>query len=128
MKLNGQVAIVTGGGRGLGQAYALALSAAGAAVAVTARTTAEIDAVAHTIRQGGGRALAITTDVTDPTAVIQMVTEVEQTLGPVSLLINNAGLLRAIGRIPDIEADAWWREVEVNVVALSSVARRCCQV
>lgn len=115
MNLIGQVALVTGGGRGLGRAYALALAAAGAAVAVTARSATEIQEVVQNIAQAGGRALAITADVTDHAAVTQMVAAVEQTLGPVTLLVNNAGLLRAIGRIPDIEADAWWREVEVNV-------------
>lgn len=115
MNLNGQVAIVTGGGRGLGRAYALALAAAGAAVAVTARTAAEIESVAQAIEQNGGRALAIAADVTDQNTVTQMVTAVEQNLGPVDLLVNNAGVLRAIAPIAEIEADDWWREVEINV-------------
>jgi NAD(P)-dependent dehydrogenase (short-subunit alcohol dehydrogenase family) len=113
--LSGQVAIVTGGGRGLGRAYAIALANAGAAVAVSARTATEIQAVQQTIEQQGGRALAFTVDVTDKSTVAHLVTAVEQQLGPVDLLVNCAGVLRAIGRVSEIDADEWWREVEINV-------------
>lgn len=115
MNLQEQVALVTGGGRGLGRAYALALAAAGAVVAVTARTDAELQAVVQTIEQNGGRALAVPADVTDERAVTQMVATVEQQLGPVTLLLNNAGVLRAVGRMAEVEADAWWREIEINL-------------
>ena len=113
--LAGQVALITGGGRGLGRAYAIALAKAGAAVAVTARTVTEIQAVQREIEQSGGRALAITADVTDKNALVQLVATVEQQLGPVELLVNNAGVLRAIGRVTEMDADDWWREVEINV-------------
>lgn len=113
--LTDQVAIVTGGGRGLGRAYAIALAQAGASVAVTARTETEIQAVQQEIEQHGGRALAIAADVTDRNALAQLVMMVEQQLGPVDLLVNNAGVLRAIGRITELEADDWWREVEINL-------------
>jgi NAD(P)-dependent dehydrogenase (short-subunit alcohol dehydrogenase family) len=113
--LAGQVAIITGGGRGLGRAYAIALAKAGAAVAVTARTATEVQAVQRAIEQQGGRALAITADVTDRKALALLVATVEQQLGPVDLLVNNAGVLRAIGRITEIDADEWWREVQINV-------------
>jgi NAD(P)-dependent dehydrogenase (short-subunit alcohol dehydrogenase family) len=113
--LAGQVAIVTGGGRGLGRAFALALAQAGAAVAVTARTASEIHAVQAEIEQRGGRALAVAADVTNPQAVAQMVATVEQKLGPVDLLVNNAGVLHALGRVVEVEEDDWWREIEINV-------------
>jgi NAD(P)-dependent dehydrogenase (short-subunit alcohol dehydrogenase family) len=113
--LAGQVALVTGSGRGLGRAYAIALAQAGAAVAVTARTATEVQAVQQDIEQHGGRALATTTEVTDRHAVAQLMATVEQRLGPVDLLVNNAGVLRAIGRVTDMDADDWWREVEINV-------------
>ncbi|CAN5604378.1 N/A [soil metagenome] len=113
--LSGQVAIITGGGRGLGRAYATALAKAGVAVAVTARTASEIQAVQREIEQQGGRALAITADVTDKHALAQLVVTIEQQLGPVDLLVNNAGVLRAIGQIAEVDADEWWREVEINV-------------
>src|SRR5688572_11772273 len=87
---SGQVALVTGGGRGLGRAYAQALAQAGMAVAVTARTEPELQETAQQIVQSGGRALAVPADVTDPEAVAQMVATVERQLGPIDLLINNA--------------------------------------
>jgi NAD(P)-dependent dehydrogenase (short-subunit alcohol dehydrogenase family) len=111
----GQVALVTGGGRGLGRAYAQALAQAGMAVAVTARTTTEIEATAQQIEQDGGRALAIPADVTDAKAVAQLVAAVERQLGPVDLLVNNAGIARAFALIAEVGEEEWWREMEVNL-------------
>jgi NAD(P)-dependent dehydrogenase (short-subunit alcohol dehydrogenase family) len=113
--LTGQAALVTGSGRGLGRAYAIALAKAGATVAVTARTESEIQTVQRGIEQQGGRAVAISVDVTDKNAVAKLVTTIEQQLGPLDLLVNNAGVLRAIGRVTDIDGDDWWREVEINL-------------
>ncbi len=113
--LAGQVALVTGGGRGLGRAYARALAKAGAAVAITARTEPELVEVVRLIEENGSRALAIPADVTNPDAVARMVAAVEQQLGPVDLLVNNAGILRAIGLVAEVEEDAWWRELAVNL-------------
>src|SRR5690349_7189558 len=96
--LAGQVALVTGSGRGLGRAYAIALAKAGATVALTARTESEIQTVQREIEQQGGHALAISVDVTNKNAVAKLVTTIEQKLGPIDLLVNNAGVLRAIGR------------------------------
>jgi NAD(P)-dependent dehydrogenase (short-subunit alcohol dehydrogenase family) len=113
--LAGQVALVTGSGRGLGRAYAISLAKAGAAVAMTARTESEIQTVQREIEQHGGHALAISVDVTNKNAVAKLVTTIEQQLGPIDLLINNAGVLRAIGRVTDLNPDDWWREVEINL-------------
>ncbi len=90
--LKGQVAIVTGGGRGLGRAFAQALASAGALVAVIARSEEQLQDTVASITGAGGRAIAISLDVTDQQAVKQMVMEVEDRLGPVDLLINNAGV------------------------------------
>ena len=113
--LDGQVALVTGGGRGLGAIVADALAHAGATVAVAARTATEVTAVAERIRAAGGRALAVTGDVTDRQVVERLVMEVEQCLGGVDVLVNNAGLLRTIGPVWEIDPEQWWREVEVNL-------------
>jgi 3-oxoacyl-[acyl-carrier protein] reductase len=86
--LTGQVAIVTGGGRSIGRSMALALAKAGAAVAVVARTEGQLAETVALIEQAGGRAIAVTADVTDPQAVEQMAREVEQQLGPVDLLCS----------------------------------------
>src|SRR4051794_37121281 len=113
--LSGQVAVVTGGGRGIGRALALALSAAGASVAVVARSEDQIAETAGRIRESGGRALAIAADVADPGADGRMAEEVERALGPVDLLVNNAGDSGPLGPIAEADADRWWRCQEVNL-------------
>ena len=115
MPIESSVALITGGGRGLGRAFAIALAQHGLKVAVTGRTGAEIQATAQEIVGSGGRAIAIAGDVTDPQAVEQTVARTEAELGPIDLLINNAGMLQALGVIAQIDADDWWREVEVNL-------------
>ncbi len=113
--LHNQVALVTGGGRGLGRAFALALAQAGAAVAITSRNEAELREVAQLIEQGGGRALTITADVSNPAATRHLVATVAQQLGPVDVLVNNAGSLRAFGSVAEVEEDMWWRDLEINL-------------
>ena len=110
-----QVALITGGGRGLGQAFAQALARAGATVAIVARSESQLQDAAQAIERAGGRALVFATDVTDRQAIERVVAEVEQQLGHMDLLINNAGSLRALGPIAEIDPDDWWREVEINV-------------
>jgi NAD(P)-dependent dehydrogenase (short-subunit alcohol dehydrogenase family) len=116
--LSGQVAIVTGGGRGLGKVYAQWLARAGAAVAVMARTASQIDETAASIREEGGRAIAVPGDVTDREAVEGVVAQTELQLGPVDLLVNNAGLagpLESGGPMWVNDPDEWWRSMDVNV-------------
>jgi NAD(P)-dependent dehydrogenase (short-subunit alcohol dehydrogenase family) len=90
--LAGRVALVTGGGRGIGREVARALSAEGARVAVTARTAGEIDAVVAEIREASGEAVALTLDVADPAAVRDVFARVRERLGHVDVLVNNAGV------------------------------------
>ncbi len=110
-ELDGQVALVTGGGRGIGADVARELKAAGMRVAVSARTREQVEAVASEL---GG--LAITGDVVDPDDVERMVAETERELGPVDLLVANAGISV---REPDggwaLDAERWWHVHEVNV-------------
>jgi NAD(P)-dependent dehydrogenase (short-subunit alcohol dehydrogenase family) len=108
-RLDGKVAVVTGGNRGLGEAFARALGEAGARVAIAARDEARSEAVAA--EQG---ALAVTTDVTDPASVRAMVETVSSELGPVDVLVNNSGVCfhRPALEVPDDEWRAVW---EVNV-------------
>lgn len=105
-------AIVTGAGRGLGRAFAVTLAAHGYKVAVVSRTRAELD---ETVRLAGDGAIAITADVTDEPAVARMTAEVDQRLGPVDLLINNAGMGAPFGPTWEGSPAEWWRNVEVNL-------------
>ena len=89
--LHGQVAIVTGAGKGIGRACALALARAGADVALAARTQADLDAVAADIRALGRRAITVAGDVSDEAALDTLVARTVAELGKVTLLINNAG-------------------------------------
>jgi len=113
--LSNRVAIVTGGGRGLGRGIALELAHAGAAVAVVSRTRSQLDAVVGEITTGGGRALPIVADVTDRAAVEAGVREVQGVLGPVSILVNNAGLAGPYGPIGVVDPDDWWSAQAIHV-------------
>jgi NAD(P)-dependent dehydrogenase (short-subunit alcohol dehydrogenase family) len=113
--LSGQVAIVTGGGRGIGRLVAEALAGAGAAVAVTARSEDELTETVTSITRSRGTALALPGDVSDPRAATRALREVERQLGPVDLLVNNAGISGPIGPVWEVDADEWWRTFEVNL-------------
>jgi 3-oxoacyl-[acyl-carrier protein] reductase len=116
--LTGQVALVTGGGRGIGALIARELANAGARVAVAARTTAQVEEVAREI---GG--LAVELDVTDPAAVERAVAETERELGPIDLLAANAGIGSGDAELWESEPAEWWRTHEVNVLGVYLSAR-----
>ena len=113
--LTGQVAAVTGGGRGLGRAFALALAAAGARIAVIARSADELDETVSLVEEAGGEARAFVLDVTDDVAVGRSFAAVAAALGPVDLLVNNAGALGPLGPFAENDLGEWWRAVEVNL-------------
>ncbi|HUJ51874.1 MAG TPA: SDR family NAD(P)-dependent oxidoreductase [Bryobacteraceae bacterium] len=91
MTLNGRVALVTGASRGLGKAMALALGAAGARLALVSRDAAQLSAVAEEARKLGARAEIFRADVGDEAQILQLARDVPAKLGPVDILINNAG-------------------------------------
>ena len=114
MKLENRVAIITGGGRGIGRATALAFAAEGADIVLAARTDTEISAVAEEVRALGRRALAMPTDVQHKTDVDAMVTQTLDTFGKVDILVNNAGV--AIHNpIPKIREEDWDVTMAVNL-------------
>jgi NAD(P)-dependent dehydrogenase (short-subunit alcohol dehydrogenase family) len=119
-ELAGKVALVTGGGRGIGAGIAAELAQAGMRVAAAARTGEQVEAVAREI---GG--IAVQVDVADPSSVARMVGEVERELGPVDVLVNDAGISGPSQTIPIWEEDPadWWHVFEVNVLG----AYLCCR-
>jgi NAD(P)-dependent dehydrogenase (short-subunit alcohol dehydrogenase family) len=88
---------------------------AGAAVTVASRSAAQLTDTVRLIERAGGRALALVTDVTQPHAVAQMVEASEHQLGPVDLLVNNAGITGPIGPLWDVDPDEWWSVVAVHL-------------
>ena len=113
--LSGQVAIVTGGGRGLGRAMAQALTAAKTKVAVVARSEDQLAETVDLIQSAGGHVLAIPTDITDRTAVESMVQIVQQELGAVDILVNNAGVVGVPGPIWEANPQDWRHTLDVNL-------------
>ncbi len=114
-RLDGRVAVVCGGGRGIGRRIALALAADGAAVALVARSEAELRSVAAEIEDLGGRAVALPADLTDATAAPAAIAQAEEHLGPLDLLVNSAGIGRAHGPVWAGDAAQWCDDVDANL-------------
>jgi len=112
-ELTGRIALVTGGGRGIGRSVALALASAGSDVAVTARSSMELDETAAAIRALGRRAEAIVCDVSERTQVDAMVARVRTALGDPLILVNNAGIA-ASAKLTDTTDEMWDRMLRVN--------------
>jgi 3-oxoacyl-[acyl-carrier protein] reductase len=112
-ELEGQVALVTGGGRGIGRGIALELASAGMRVAVSARTAEQVE---ETARTAGG--LAVVGDVSKREDVERMVGETERELGPIDLLVANAGIAGWEDNAWEIEPERWWHVLEVNVLGV----------
>jgi NAD(P)-dependent dehydrogenase (short-subunit alcohol dehydrogenase family) len=117
-ELEGQIALVTGGGRGIGANIARELANGGARVAVAARTREQVEAVADEI---DGIALAL--DVTDRATVERAVEEAESLLGPLDLLVANAGIGGPEGPTWEVDVREWWHVLEVNVLGV----HLCCR-
>lgn len=112
--LAGRNAVVTGAGRGFGRAIAERLAAEGAQVALLARSQGQIEEVAAAI---GPSALAVACDVTDPASVEQVIGMVEATLGPVDILVSNAGVPGPFGPLWEVDPDQWWQAQAVHIRA-----------
>jgi meso-butanediol dehydrogenase/(S,S)-butanediol dehydrogenase/diacetyl reductase len=112
----GRVALVTGGGRGIGRAIALALAREGADVAVAARSVPEIEQVAAEIQALGRRAFFLPLDVLDRRAISAAPAEMARALGAVDILVNNAGVF-ASAPVPRIPDGQWDGVLQVNLTA-----------
>jgi 7-alpha-hydroxysteroid dehydrogenase len=116
-RLDGQVAVVTGGGRGIGRGIALALADCGANVVVLARRQHEVDAVAEEIRARGRRALALSADVLDFTQLPNALDRVVAEFGRLDIMVNNAGgnLDRKMHALPDISIEKFDEQLALNM-------------
>ena len=114
-RLANTVAVVTGGGRGIGREIALQQAREGAKVAVISRTAREIDETVSMIEAEGGRAIALTADVADCAAVEAVFAKIADQLGPVDLLVNNHGSFQTFGPIWECDPVSWWQDVEINL-------------
>jgi NAD(P)-dependent dehydrogenase (short-subunit alcohol dehydrogenase family) len=115
MLLQGKVAIITGGGRGIGRAIARRFAAEGAAVLVAARTESEVRAVAAEIEQSGGRAAYVTGDVSREADCAHMVSVAENRLGGVYILVNNAGDYGPVKPVEEIAPEEWDRVIAAHL-------------
>jgi NAD(P)-dependent dehydrogenase (short-subunit alcohol dehydrogenase family) len=113
--LKGQVAIVTGGGRGFGRAIAKRYAAEGAKVVVTARSKNQLDETVEQIRGLGGEAIAAASDVANREQVSRVVSNAEERFGQVTLLVNDAGNSGPFGPIWFVDPEAWWDTQLVHV-------------
>ncbi len=122
-KLQGQVALVTGGGRGIGAAAAELLAAAGASLVLVARSEEEIDAVAKRIRKAGGKAIAVTCDVSDFAQIEEVVEAALTEYDRIDILVNNAALVWPVEEVADSDPDEWAYNIHVNLVGPYNLAR-----
>ncbi|AYA36833.1 3-ketoacyl-ACP reductase [Hymenobacter oligotrophus] len=113
--LTGKVALVTGAGKGIGRAVAVALAKEGAHVGLLARSENQLQEVAAEIAALGGKAAVVTADVADRLAVEAAVEQVRQQLGPIDILINNAGI-GTFAKLLDMPVEEWERIIQVNLL------------
>ncbi|MFY9556940.1 MAG: SDR family NAD(P)-dependent oxidoreductase [Blastocatellia bacterium] len=115
MKLEGKVAIVTGGGGGIGRSIALRFAGEGASVVLAGPTAEKIESVENEIRGSKGRARAVLTDVADESSVEHMVSAVLGEFGTLDILINNAGIAGPTALVPNVRRAEWDHTIAVNL-------------
>jgi NADP-dependent 3-hydroxy acid dehydrogenase YdfG len=120
-RLDGTVALVTGASSGIGEATARELAAQGAAVAIAARRADRLDELAAAIREQGGTALVVETDVTDREQANAAVERTVSELGRLDTVVNNAGVM-LLGPIVDAPIEEWDRMIELNLRGLLNIA------
>jgi len=115
MELTGKVVIVTGAGSGVGRALALEFGRGGARVVCAARRADRLQETVTAIEAEGGTGLASPTDVTDIAQVDRMVSQALDAFGQVDVIFNNAGSFGSLGAVWEVDPDAWWHDVTVNL-------------
>ena len=123
--LEGKTAIVTGGGRGVGQGIAMALASAGASVLISGRTQEKLDETVKLIADRGGEAHGVVSDVTDPDAVEALVRSAVDRLGSVNILVNNAQDSHGLGMLTDVPDEAFLGGFTSGPLATLRFMRAC---
>ena len=119
-----KTALVTGAGRGIGRAVALQLAEGGARVVLVARSIDQLNETAEEIRDSGGHALSMPTDVSDMEEIVRTVVQTNDIFGGVDILINNAAVVAPLGPSVDVDPTEWAKALAVNVVAAAALSSR----
>src|SRR5690348_12548214 len=114
MKLDNKIALITGGGRGIGRAIALAFAAGGADCVVAARTLSQVESVAEEIRATGRQSLALECDVSRRDSVARMVDDAIKQFDRIDILVNNAGIAKS-QPLTKMTDDFWQEIIDVNL-------------
>ena len=120
--IKGKIALVTGAGKGIGKAIAIALAKEGVHVGLLARTTSQLQETAAQIQAEGVKTAVVTADVADMDAVNKALEQVKQELGPIDILINNAGI-GTFGKFLELEPAEWEKIVRVNLFGVYYTTR-----
>ncbi|AQU81519.1 MULTISPECIES: SDR family oxidoreductase [unclassified Halomonas] len=121
--LENKVAIVTGASSGIGNATARLFAKEGAAVVVAARREPELEALVNSIKQEGGQALAVAGDVGDESFARKLVEETLERFGQLDVAFNNAGILGAMGQVPDMSLADWEQVITTNLTSAFLAAK-----
>lgn len=123
MRLKDEVAIVTGGGRGIGKAISMAFASEEAIVVIAAQTLSRLDEAVEKIKSGGGRVKAIQTDVSDEKQVQRLVAETLNDYGKVDILVNNNGIGGPTVNVVDLRLQDWNEVLAINLTGSMLCAR-----
>lgn len=123
MRLKDKVAIVTGGGAGIGRAISYAFSAEGATVVIAARNLSRLNEVAEDIKRKGGEIKAIQTDIADENQVKNLMSETLRQYGQIDILVNNSGITGPTARVVDMNLDEWNEVLAVNLTGAMLCSR-----
>ena len=115
MKLSGRVALITGGGRGIGREIALRYAAEGAAISICGTTETALQSVAVELTASGARAIATTADVADESSVESLVSRTLAEFGRIDILVNNAGIIGPTAPVFQVKTGEWQRTLDVNL-------------